>query len=189
MDPAILALLDAAAAKYELPSEVVRAVAWVESRGTQGVVSTAGAIGVMQLMPATAASLGVDPHDVAENIDGGVRFLANLWKRFGLVRLALAAYNWGPARVAALGDKESLQGAPEQVRTYVQRVLDRASYYAATADQDAAATAETEPRIVPSKGAGKAAIPFDRSRSLRLALQRRWPSRGWSDEWGPDDQG
>src|SRR5690242_7269539 len=59
------------------------------------VRSSAGAIGVMQLMPATAAQLGVDPADPFQNIRGGVMYLAQMYDRFGTWPLTLAAYNWG----------------------------------------------------------------------------------------------
>jgi soluble lytic murein transglycosylase-like protein len=61
---------------------------------------TTGAVGIMQLMPATAATLGVNPHDIMENVRGGVRYLGNQLERFGDPAQALAAYNWGPEHVA-----------------------------------------------------------------------------------------
>jgi Transglycosylase SLT domain len=113
-------LIDAAADRYHVPRPLARAVAWVESRGRQSALSSAGAIGVMQLMPETAKSLGVDPHDPAQNIDGGVRFLAKLIATLGSEANALAAYNWGPTRVA------SRQPWPASVQSYVTSVLHRA---------------------------------------------------------------
>jgi len=96
---------------------LARAVAWVESRGKQSARSPAGAIGVMQLMPATAQTLGVDAYDVVQNIAGGVRFLASLLERFGGdIDRALAAYNWGPSRV------ERGSAWPASVQGYVAKV-------------------------------------------------------------------
>lgn len=88
-------LLDAAAARHGVPPALARAVAWIESRGEQSRIGTSGERGVMQLMAATAKGLGVDATVLEQNIDGGVRLLAQLLTRFGNPR-ALAAYNAGP---------------------------------------------------------------------------------------------
>lgn len=140
---AIVALVDSAAARHGVEPEIARAVAWVESRGNPSVTSSAGAMGVFQLMPATAEGLGVtDPFDAAQNVDAGVRFLAQLRERFKLWKPALAAYNWGPGRV------QSGRPWPEQVQTYVEKVLSRAA--AELGGTDAAA----------SKEPGLAELPF-----------------------------
>ena len=70
-----------------------------ESRYNPVAVSHAGAIGLGQLMPGTARMLGVNPHDVRENLTGAARYLRSQLDTFGSVRLALAAYNAGPGRV------------------------------------------------------------------------------------------
>jgi hypothetical protein len=99
-------------------------VAWVESRIQQWrrdgslVTSPAGAIGVMQLKPETAAALGVDPTDPLQNIAGGVRYLAQMYAQFGSWPLALAAYNWGLGNVQRSGGK-----IPSSVQNYVNDVL------------------------------------------------------------------
>jgi soluble lytic murein transglycosylase-like protein len=105
--PAVLSpteLADAAADKYGLPRSLVRSVMAAESGFQPGVVSPKGAIGLMQLMPQTAQELGVDPHDPAQNVDAGVRYLRDLLNRYegGLWR-ALAAYNAGPGAVDKYG--------------------------------------------------------------------------------------
>ena len=75
----------------------------VESAYRQDAVSSAGAIGLGQLMPATARDLGVDPHDIAQNLDGSARYLLMMLDQFGEGSLALAAYNAGPEAVTRHG--------------------------------------------------------------------------------------
>jgi soluble lytic murein transglycosylase-like protein len=93
-------LADAAADKYGLPRHLVRSVMAAESGFQPLAVSPKGAIGLMQLMPGTAAELGVDPYDPAQNVDAGTRYLRDLLSKYdGGLRHALAAYNAGPAAV------------------------------------------------------------------------------------------
>jgi soluble lytic murein transglycosylase-like protein len=95
-----LELADAAADRYGLPRNLVRSVMAAESALVAEAISPKGAIGLMQLMPETARELGVDPHDPAQNVDGGARYLRDLLIRYdGGLRHALAAYNAGPAAV------------------------------------------------------------------------------------------
>lgn len=119
---AIAALVDAAAQRHGVQAALARAVAWIESRGDENAVSDRGAQGVMQLMPATAAALGVsNPFNASQNIDAGVRYLADLIMRFGDDQTALAAYNWGPGNVRKSGGQW-----PAQVVRYVSNVQARA---------------------------------------------------------------
>jgi soluble lytic murein transglycosylase-like protein len=116
-----LAIQDSAA-RHAVSAPLVEAVAWQESRFHQAAVSPKGALGVMQLMPATARSLGVDATTLAGNIDGGAAYLAQMLRRFqGDLPRALAAYNAGPEAVARYG------GVPPyaETRTYVRAVLGR----------------------------------------------------------------
>ena len=117
----IVAAIQDAATRHAVPATVVEAVAWQESRFNQAAVSPKGARGVMQLMPATAALLGVDASDLRGNIDGGVAYLSQQISRFGDLRLALAAYNAGPEAVARHG------GVPPYAETqsYVRAIMAR----------------------------------------------------------------
>ena len=112
-------LFAAAGARYGVAPKLLAAVAEAESGFDPAAVSGAGARGLMQLMPGTARSLGVDPMDPAGAVDGAARMLAGLQRRFGSTALALAAYNAGPNAVARH------HGIPpyRETQAYVRRVL------------------------------------------------------------------
>lgn len=119
-------LIQAAAARHGVDPHLVRAVVTAESDFNPRCVSSAGAKGLMQLMPETAKDMGVgNPFDPAQNIEGGTRYLAMMLKRFGGdEKKALAAYNWGPSNVERGG------GLPGETRTYLQRVSRYRALYA-----------------------------------------------------------
>ncbi len=98
------------------------ALVWSESNFHPAVVSHAGAIGLAQLMPGTAAGLGVDPWDPVQNLIGGARYLRGQLEAFGSADLALAAYNAGPGRVVRAGNAVP---AIAETQVYVLRVLER----------------------------------------------------------------
>ena len=112
-------LFSAAAAKYHLSPALLAAVAKVESGYNPGAVSPAGAQGLMQLMPSTAAGLGVNPFDPAQAVDGAARILSRNLSEFGSLPLAIAAYNAGAGAVHKYG------GIPPYAETqaYVPKVL------------------------------------------------------------------
>lgn len=114
------ALIDQAAARHGVDSALIEAVIAAESSGDPQATSPVGAQGLMQLMPDTAAELGVkNPFSPADSIDGGTRYLAQLHRRFGSIPATVAAYNAGPGRVA------QARGIPSiaETRAYVARVL------------------------------------------------------------------
>ncbi len=111
-----------ASARHAVATPLVEAVAWQESRYNQGALSPKGAMGVMQLMPGTARTLGVDASDLKGNVEGGVTYLSQMLQRFeGDLPKALAAYNAGPDAVQRYG------GVPPYAETqaYVRAILGR----------------------------------------------------------------
>jgi soluble lytic murein transglycosylase-like protein len=119
-------IVAATAERYRLPAELILAVMETESNFNPWAVSRAGARGLMQLMPGTAALMGVPRgriHDPHENIEGGARYLRMMWDRFGRLDLALAAYNAGPEAVERYGRqippfRETLAYVPRVMRLY-----------------------------------------------------------------------
>ena len=125
--------IDAAAARYGLDPALLKGLIRQESGFNPSARSAAGALGLTQLMPSTAASLGVDPSDPAQAIDGGARYLQAQLDRFGGdAAKALAAYNAGPGAVARFG------GVPPYAETqnYVNKVLGYAAQYRAAGGWD-----------------------------------------------------
>ena len=117
--PTPLELADAAADRYGLPRALVRSVMAAESGFEPLALSPKGAIGLMQLMPGTAQVLGADPHDPAQNVDAGTRYLRDLLEKYNYgLRHALAAYNAGPGAV------DKYNGVPPYRETidYISRI-------------------------------------------------------------------
>ncbi len=166
-------MIDAAADRYAVPRSLAHAVAKQESGYRQDAVSQKGAIGVMQLMPGTANDLGVNPKDPAQNIEGGVRLLADLLKRYnGDLARALAAYNAGPSRV----DHTDPSKWPQETKQYVPNVLRlQQEYRPMPADTPAAIPAPAAaPSVPPSP-----TIYEQMKMLLPISYVQRTPAAPW----------
>ncbi|MGD9705400.1 MAG: lytic transglycosylase domain-containing protein [Acidimicrobiia bacterium] len=121
VDPSVpyAAEFDSAGERHGISPRILAAVGKVESSYRPDAVSSAGAVGLMQLMPSTATGLGVDPRDPVASIDGAARLLRDMRDRFGSIELALAAYNVGPGTISRAGG--ILPGS--QAEKYVNAVL------------------------------------------------------------------
>lgn len=113
-------LFEEAGRRWDVDPALLAAVAQTESAFNPRAVSPAGAQGLMQFMPATAAEMNVDPWDPASAIDGAARYLRSSLDRFGSNELAIASYNAGPAAVARYGDVPPFT----ETQNYVRKVLD-----------------------------------------------------------------
>jgi cell wall-associated NlpC family hydrolase len=118
-------LFTRAANRHGVDASLLAAVASQESSFNSQAVSPAGAQGLMQFMPATAAGLGVNPLDPSSAIDGAARYLSSLTRQFGSTELALAAYNAGPGTVSRYG---GIPPYPE-TQNYVRAVMNKAEAY------------------------------------------------------------
>lgn len=120
-DAAVAPIIDGAAKSQDVQARLLRAVVEQESAFRPCAISSKGAKGLMQLMPATIEQLGVsDPFDPKENVEAGARFLKQLIDKYkGDLKLALGAYNAGPATVDQSG------GVPDipETRDYVDAIL------------------------------------------------------------------
>ena len=158
---AVQSIVAEAASEHGLDVDLINAVIWVESRFDPDAKSPAGARGLMQLMPATAAALAKQmgersPHayDPEFNVRAGALYLAEMIEKFGEERYAVAAYHAGPGNVKRW--LEAGQAFPDYSETYVAKVMDARSRFEGGAEHEAAAAVlaskpepEPEPLEVP----------------------------------------
>lgn len=127
-DERIAAAIEKSSAKYGVDSNLIRAIIKVESNFDPNVVSSAGAKGLMQLMPENCTALGItDPLNIEQNIDGGVRHIKEYIDRYnGDVEMALMAYNGGPTRMMNRGvtSINDIYKMPKETQNYVPKVME-----------------------------------------------------------------
>jgi hypothetical protein len=141
------------AKRHGIPLPLFRKLISAESGWNPNAVSPAGAIGLAQLMPATAKGLGVDPRDPIQNLEGAARYLSSQYKRFGKWDLALAAYNAGPGAVEKHG------GIPpyRETQAYVKKITSGVASKSLKGGQSAPAPAgrqATSPLGIPQQAFG-----------------------------------
>ncbi|MBA5850858.1 lytic transglycosylase domain-containing protein [Clostridium sp. cel8] len=119
--------VDNASRKYGVDRNLIMSVIKQESGFNPKATSSAGAEGLMQLMPSTAAELGVnDPYDIGENVDGGTKYLRELLDMYGNSKeLALAAYNagYGTLQSRGVNSVSGISKLPYETRDYVKKVI------------------------------------------------------------------
>lgn len=120
-------LVTTKAQEYGVPVELALALTNQESGFDNSATSPKGARGLMQLMPGTAAELGVDPNDPVQNVDGGMRYLRQQFDEFGSWDLALAAYHAGPGNVRKFGGIPDTNDGLIETRKYVDSIMSRAN--------------------------------------------------------------
>ncbi len=152
-------LIEQAAARYGLNPAILHGLIQQESGFNPSARSSAGALGLTQLMPSTAASLGVaEPLDPAQSIEGGARYLSQLLQQFaGNTADALAAYNAGPGAVAQYG------GVPpySETQQYVGKVLGYAAAYSQGGASNPSALAAGATAVAPASGGTSIATPSE----------------------------
>lgn len=159
-------MVEAAAQRHGVPVQYAVLQAKKESSLRQfdasGKVlrSSAGALGVMQLLPSTARDLGVDPADTAQNIEGGMRYDAQLYRRYNDWALAFAAYNWGMGNVDKWrrGEKQ----LPTETRNYVIYIM----------GVDLAAAGSSPGAASPGAGSAPGDFTPGRSRPVRRTAKK-----------------
>lgn len=130
MPQAYRGIVSNAATTYGVPEGLIASIIQAESSFNPKAKSSAGAAGLMQLMPGTASGLGVkNVYDPTQNVNGGTKYIAGQLQKYGDPQLALAAYNWGPGNVDKAIKKygnswDAIKShAPKETQNYVSKVI------------------------------------------------------------------
>lgn len=145
-------LVELYAAKYGIPQHIAHNLVSIESGWRQNAVSRRGARGIMQLRPRTARGLRVNIYDTTQNIEGGMRYLRQMYNRFKRWDLALAAYHSGPTKVARY------RGIPPKSRSYVRRILAGADPVTGVLPKAAKPAAATPKAAAPARRPSEAVV-------------------------------
>jgi hypothetical protein len=160
-------LITRAAIHNGLPPAIVRSVAKAESGYHVDAISPKGAVGLMQLMPATAAAMNADPHDPVQNVEAGARYLRDLLLKYEndphQVSKALAAYNAGPGAV------DKYKGVPPYRETiqYVNRVIKNYEAGQACASHTSATRSDPRSSLAAPECSSPAALPLSETEPLQ----------------------
>lgn len=158
-------IIDDTARRYDMDPSLIHAVITAESNYNPSARSRKGAMGLMQLMPGTAVSMGViDPYHPEQNIEGGTKYLRHLMDTFGDVDLALAAYNAGPEAV-----KRNRNSIPpyKETQQYVKKI--KANYSGNTADS-------FDPAKPSAKKSSKAVAKVKQKDQAKKSVAKKAPS-------------
>ena len=123
MPTAYEGLVDSTSQQYDMPPAILPSVIKRESNWNPGAISKAGAIGIAQFMPQTAAGMGIDPTDPNQAIPAAGAYLKQLHDQFGSWKAALAAYNWGEGNLTRYG----IGAIPPETQKYVDAILGKAA--------------------------------------------------------------
>jgi len=137
-------LIKKASLKYDVDEKFVLAVGTIESGLNKNAVSNKGAVGVMQIKPSTAFSLNINPNNLEQNIDGGVKYLKSLLNKYsGNYKLVAAAYNAGPKNV------DKYNGIPpfHETKHYVKEVMTYFNGLTTTVDPNYSQNTKSSPDI------------------------------------------
>ena len=151
---------------------VMAALIQTESGGNQGAISSAGAIGLTQLMPRTAKGLNVNPYNAEQNVEGGTRYLLEMTQKFGSFELGLMAYNFGPRNVEdVLAGQRQL---PSGVAGYASGILKRSGVSADTTALQLKGDVGSAPFTVPSEAQNAQVAEFTKRLQDQLAVQKEF---------------
>jgi Transglycosylase SLT domain len=180
LSPALETTVQRSATAFGLDASLLKALLWTESHYCTQAVSPVGALGLGQLMPATAAALGVNPRDPHQNIYGAAKYLRQMWDHFHDWTFAIAAYNAGPGAVWRY------HGVPpyRETQNYVRKVLTAYPQVVLAASGGALPQVAARPVSRPNPAAQAAAAPASRPPAVQTTVVRAASTRAASGATG-----